>query len=81
MNSLKQDESGAGASESRLLQAFTVRWLVLLLGVPATYAVVRYHVFAGVEWAHFPLFIGNKALSLAAVFFIACSYLIGKTSV
>ena len=79
MNSPHRADNDDGASESRLLQAFTVRWLVLLLGVPVSYAVVRYHVFAGVEWAHFPLFIGNKALSLAAVFFIACSYLIGKT--
>ena len=67
------------ADDTRLIQSHTVRWLVLLLGVPLTYAIVRYHVFAGVEWAHFPLYIGNKALSLAAVFFIATSYLIGKT--
>jgi DMSO/TMAO reductase YedYZ heme-binding membrane subunit len=31
-----------------------------------------------VEWRHFPLFILNKATSLAAVFFVASSYLIGK---
>jgi len=79
MNSPHRADNDDGASESRLLQAFTVRWLILLLGVPVSYAVVRYHVFGGVEWSHFPLYIGNKALSLAAVFFIACSYLIGKT--
>ena len=71
----KTDEGG----NDRLIQAFTLRWIVLLLGVPLTYAILRYHVFKGVEWSHFPLYIGNKALSLAAVFFIACSYLIGKT--
>ena len=65
---------------SRLIQNFTVPWLVVLLGVPLTYAVVRYHVLQGVEWSHFPLFIANKAFSLAAVFFIAASYLIGKIS-
>jgi DMSO/TMAO reductase YedYZ heme-binding membrane subunit len=43
-----------------------------------TYAIIRYHVLGGVEWSHFPLFIANKAISLAAVFFIATSYLIGK---
>jgi DMSO/TMAO reductase YedYZ heme-binding membrane subunit len=63
----------------RLIQSFTIRWFVLLFGIPLTYAVVRYHVFAGVEWSHFPLYIANKAISLAAVFFIGASYLIGKT--
>jgi DMSO/TMAO reductase YedYZ heme-binding membrane subunit len=40
--------------------------------------VVRYHLAGDVEWRHFPLFILNKATSLAAVFFVASSYLIGK---
>jgi len=31
-----------------------------------------------VEWAHFPLFIFNKATSLAAVVFVASAYLIGR---
>lgn len=44
-----------------------------------TYAIVRYHVLGGVEWSHFPLFTANNAISLAAVVFIATSYLIGKT--
>ncbi len=65
---------------SRLIQSFTVPWLVVLLGVPLTYAIVRYHVFQGVESSQFPLFVGNKAFSLAAVFLIAASYLIGKSS-
>ena len=47
-------------------------------GCSLTYAVVRYHVFKGVDWSHFPLFIANKGCSLAAVFFIASSYLISK---
>jgi len=64
--------------ESRLIQPFTLRWSVLLMGVPLTYAIVRYHVFAGVDWSDFPLFIANKAFSLAAVFLIAASYCIGK---
>jgi DMSO/TMAO reductase YedYZ heme-binding membrane subunit len=52
--------------------------MVLLLGVPLTYAIIRYHLVNGVEWSHFPLYIANKAFSLAAVLFIATSYLIGK---
>ena len=65
--------------DGRLIQGFTGRWFVVLFGMPMTYAIVRYHVFQGVSWADFPLFIANKAISLAAVFFIAVSYLIGKT--
>ena len=30
------------------------------------------------SWSHFPLFILNKATSLAAVIFVACSYLLGR---
>ena len=66
------------SSDSRIVQAFTSRWFLLLFGIPLSYAIVRYHVFGGVEWTYFPLFIANKAISLAAVVFIAMSYLIGK---
>jgi DMSO/TMAO reductase YedYZ heme-binding membrane subunit len=65
--------------EDRLIQPFTLRWLILLLGVPMTYAIVRYHIFEGVAWSHFPIYIANKGASLAAVFFIATSYLTGKS--
>lgn len=65
--------------DGRLIQPFTSRWFILLFGVPMTYAIIRYHIFGSVEWSHFPLYIANKAISLAAVFFIAMSYLIGKT--
>jgi|GEM_PF-3017352 len=34
----------------RLIQTHTVRWFVLLFGGPLTYAIVRYHVFKGVEF-------------------------------
>lgn len=67
------------ASAPPLVQAFTARWFLLLFGIPLSYAVIRYHVCEGVDWSHFPLFIANKAISLAAVVFIAASYLIGKT--
>jgi DMSO/TMAO reductase YedYZ heme-binding membrane subunit len=37
-----------------------------------------YHFAGEVPWRHFPLFILNKATSLAAVIFVSSSYLIGK---
>ena len=66
------------AKQNRLLQPTTARWFAALFGAAVAYAVVRYHILRGVEWSHFPLYILNKAVSLAAVFFVASSYLIGR---
>jgi DMSO/TMAO reductase YedYZ heme-binding membrane subunit len=62
----------------RLWQPVTARWFFVIFGASLAYAVVRYHIAEGVEWRHFPLFILNKVISLAAVFFVGASYLIGK---
>jgi len=62
----------------RLWQPTTAKWFSVVFGFSVAYAVVRYHFAGDVPWRHFPLFILNKATSLAAVIFIACSYLIGK---
>ena len=62
----------------RLWQPTTARWFAVVFGVSLVYAVIRYHFAGDVPWRHFPLFILNKATSLAAVIFVACSYLIGK---
>ncbi|MEM6570589.1 MAG: hypothetical protein AAF726_21565 [Planctomycetota bacterium] len=63
----------------RLWQPTTARWFFALFGASLAYAIVRYHLAGDVAWDHFPLFILNKATSLASVFFVASSYLIGKT--
>jgi DMSO/TMAO reductase YedYZ heme-binding membrane subunit len=62
----------------RLWQPTTAKWFVVVFGASLSYAVIRYHFAGDVAWRHFPLFILNKATSLAAVIFVACSYLIGK---
>jgi len=62
----------------RLLQPTTAKWFLVVFGGSLAYAVIRYHLAGDVEWRHLPLFILNKATSLAAVFFVASSYLIGK---
>ena len=49
-----------------------------VFGAALVYSILRYHISEGVAWAHFPLFILNKATSLSAVSFVACSYLIGR---
>jgi DMSO/TMAO reductase YedYZ heme-binding membrane subunit len=55
-----------------------VKWFAAVFGASVLYAIVRYHLAGDVSWSHFPLFILNKTMSLAAVIFIACSYLIGR---
>jgi len=62
----------------RLWQPTTARWFTLIFGVCLIYAILRYYVVGDVSWVHFPVFILNKVVSLAAVIFVACSYLIGK---
>ena len=62
----------------RLWQPTTAKWFAVVFGASLVYAIVRYHLAGDVPWAHFPLFILNKATSLAAVVFVACSYLVGK---
>ena len=62
----------------RLWQPTTAKWFAVVFGASLLYAIVRYHLAGDVEWRHFPLFIFNKAMSLAAVVFVSCSYLVGK---
>ncbi len=74
---MNDDESSLPAN--RLLQPTTAKWFGVVFGGSVLYAIVRYHLAGDVEWRHFPVFILNKATSLAAVIFVAASYLVGKT--
>jgi DMSO/TMAO reductase YedYZ heme-binding membrane subunit len=62
----------------RLWQPTTARWFAVVFGGAVAFAILRYHLTGDVAWRHFPLFILNKATSLAAVIFVGSSYLIGK---
>jgi DMSO/TMAO reductase YedYZ heme-binding membrane subunit len=64
--------------QDRLWQPTTAKWLFVVLGATLAYAILRYHIASGVSWSHFPLFIMNKAVSLAATVLVACSYLVGR---
>jgi DMSO/TMAO reductase YedYZ heme-binding membrane subunit len=55
-----------------------MKWFAVIFGTSLAYSIVRYHFVGDTSWTHFPLFILNKAISLAAVGLIASSYLIGK---
>jgi len=71
-------QPSTGLPPDRLWQPTTAKWFFVVFGACLAYAIVRYHFAGHVEWRHFPLFILNKATSLAAVFFVGASYLIGK---
>jgi DMSO/TMAO reductase YedYZ heme-binding membrane subunit len=72
------EENAPSLPPDRLWQPTTAKWFFSIFGASLAYAILRYHIMGDVAWAHFPLFILNKATSLAAVAFISCSYLIGK---
>ena len=38
------------------------------------YSILRYHIFKGIEWHHFPLFITNKAIALSSIILIGLAY-------
>jgi DMSO/TMAO reductase YedYZ heme-binding membrane subunit len=63
--------------KDRLWQPVTVKWFAVVFGGSLAYAILRYHLAGDVSWEHFPLFIMNKATALAAVIFVASSYLVG----
>ncbi|MGF1636233.1 MAG: hypothetical protein ACFCUU_04105 [Cyclobacteriaceae bacterium] len=44
------------------------------------YAIVRYHVFKGIDWSLLPLYTLNKSISITALLLIAISYSISSTS-
>ncbi len=50
----------------RLWQPVTAKWFFVVFGACIAYALVRHHIAQGVAWRHFPLFILNKAVSMAA---------------
>ena len=78
MNDQEPRVPSSGLPPTRLWQPTTAKWFAVVFGSCIVYAIVRYHLAGDVEWRHFPLFILNKTTSLAAVVFVACSYLIGK---
>ena len=71
-------EEQANLPANRLWQPTTAKWFAAVFGISLVYSIIRYHLAGDELWRHLPLFIFNKTTSIAAVVFIACSYLIGK---
>jgi DMSO/TMAO reductase YedYZ heme-binding membrane subunit len=75
---MNMENEGSSLPPDRLWQPVTAKWFGVIFGAALAYSIFRYHIAGDVAWSHFPLFILNKATSLAAVVFVACSYLIGR---
>lgn len=50
-----------------------IRIILFVMVFAIVYAVLRYHIFKGVEWSHFPLFIMNKILSFSGFLLLVAS--------
>ena len=75
---MNTDNEASNLPENRLWQPVTRAMVFVVFGAALVYSMLRYHFSGEVAWTHFPLFILNKVTSLAAVIFVACSYLIGR---
>ncbi len=54
------------------------RWFLGVWGLSILYAITRYNVFGGVPWEHLPSYVVNKSFAVAAIGFLALSYMTGK---
>jgi hypothetical protein len=49
------------------------RIILTVIIFASLYAILRYHIFKGVEWQHFPLFIMNKILAFSGFLLLVLS--------
>jgi hypothetical protein len=71
----------AGKSRTEWYQRRVIRWIVGFVLVAQTYALVRYGVFKGVSLEHWPLYLNNKAISLAGLCLLAASFIFRRTTI
>ncbi|MBI2144246.1 ferric reductase-like transmembrane domain-containing protein [Candidatus Woesearchaeota archaeon] len=71
---MKKESASARASAGKAGLRTVATIVAVVMAVAFAYAIIRYNVIKGVPWQELPLFISNKAVALAAVFFIALSY-------
>jgi len=55
--------------------------VIIVLIISFLYSILRYNIIKDVEWAHFPLFIFNKAISLSAVILMVMSVISGRKAI
>jgi hypothetical protein len=57
----------------RNIMKTALRIILLVIVLCTVYTIVRYYIFKGVEWTHFPLFILNKILALSGFILLVLS--------
>lgn len=62
------------------INSLKIKWVMGVLLFFLLYSTLRYMVFKGVDWSHFPVYIMNKIFSIAGLFLIALSYLLTKVN-
>lgn len=62
------------------ISSLKIKWAIGVLLFFIMYATLRYMVFKGVDWFHFPVYIMNKIFSIAGLFLIALSYMLTKVN-
>jgi len=50
-----------------------IRIILIVIVLCTVFVIVRYHIFKGVEWTHFPLFILNKILAFSGFVLLVLS--------
>jgi hypothetical protein len=53
---------------------------IFIISSSLIYATLRYPVFGGVDWIHFPLYVINKALALSGFLLLLINSLISHKS-
>jgi len=62
------------------VSARAARIIFSVLFLTAVYAILRYNVFKGVEWTHFPLYVMNKIFSFTGFILLVLSFALEPVS-
>jgi len=53
---------------------FSIYLITLIFLFSATYSIIRYHIFGGVEWSQLPVFIMNKIISFNGLILLTFTF-------
>ncbi|NOX67249.1 MAG: hypothetical protein GXO85_15990 [Chlorobi bacterium] len=56
----------------------TITYIILVLLFTLSYSIVRYNIFKDVPWTDLPLYVVNKAISFAAIIYVAAYLILEK---
>lgn len=56
----------------------TITYIILVFLFTLSYSIVRYNIFKDVPWTDLPLYVVNKAISFAAIIYVAAYIMLEK---